>query len=50
MLAIQIAVVHDATLRFARQLPRVGIIQQQDSAERALNKLARTYAMQMEAL
>jgi len=50
MLAAQMAVVHDATMQFARRLPHVETIQQQDSAERALNKLARTFAMQMEAL
>ena len=50
MLAAQMAVVHVAMQRFARRLPHVETIQQQDSDERALNKLARTYAMQMEAL
>jgi predicted component of type VI protein secretion system len=50
MLAAQMAAIHMATMRFARGLARVDTIQQQDSAERALNKLARTYAMQMEAL
>src|SRR5262249_8946331 len=38
------------TMRFTRQLANVETIEQQDSAERALNKLARTFAMQMEAL
>ena len=50
MLAAQMAAVHTATMRFTRQLANVETIQQQDSAERALNKLARTFAMQMEAL
>jgi hypothetical protein len=50
MLAAQMAVVHMATMTFARRLDRVETIQQQDSAERALNKLARTYTTQMEAL
>jgi len=50
MLAAQMAVVHIATLRFARRLDHVETLAQQDSAERALNKLARTYATQMEAL
>jgi hypothetical protein len=50
MLAAQMAAIHTATMTFARRLARVEIIAQQDSAERALNKLARTYAMQMEAL
>ena len=40
----------DRPERFARRLAHVETIQQQDSAERALNKLARTFAMQMEAL
>jgi hypothetical protein len=35
---------------FARRLADVETIAQQDSAKRALNKLARTFAMQMEAL
>lgn len=46
----QMASIHTATMTFARRLAHVETIQQQDSAERALNKLARTYAMQMEAL
>ena len=50
MLAAQMAAVHTATMRFTRQLANVETIEQQDSAERALNKLARTFAMQMEAL
>src|SRR3982750_1028925 len=39
-----------ATLTFARRLNHVDNIAQQDSAERTLNKLARTFAAQMEAL
>jgi hypothetical protein len=50
MLAAQMAAIHTATMTFARRLAHVETIQHQDSAERALNKLARTYAMQMEAL
>jgi hypothetical protein len=50
MLAAQMAVIHVATLRSTRSLAHVETIAQQDSAERMLNKLARTYAMQMEAL
>jgi hypothetical protein len=50
MLAAQMVAIHTATMTFARRLAHVETIQQQDSAERALNKLARTYAMQMEAL
>ena len=37
-------------MTFARRLNRVENIPQQDSAERALNKLARTFTSQMEAL
>jgi hypothetical protein len=50
MLAAQMAAIHTATMTFTRQLANVETIPQQDSAERALNKLARTFAMQMEAL
>jgi hypothetical protein len=50
MLAAQMVAIHMATMTFARRLAHVETIQQQDSAERALNKLARTYAMQMETL
>ena len=50
MLAAQMAAVHSATMTFARRLAHVDNIQQQDSAERAFNKLARTFAAQVEAL
>ena len=50
MLAAQMAAIHTATMKLTRQLANVDTIERQDSAERALNKLARTYAMQMEAL
>jgi hypothetical protein len=50
MLAVQMAAVHIATMRSARQLADVENIPQQDSAERVFNKLARTYVTQMEAL
>ena len=50
MLAAQMAVIHVATLTLAERLTRVEILPQQDSAERALNKLARTFAAQMETL
>ncbi len=50
MLAAQMAAVHMATMTFARRLAHVDNIPQQDSAERAFNKLARTYTTQMEAL
>ncbi len=50
MLAAQMAAVHIATMTFARRLAHVENIPQQDSAERAFNKLARTFASQVEAL
>ncbi len=50
MLAAQMAAIHNATMTFARRLSHVENIPQQDSAERALNKLARTYVLQMQAL
>jgi hypothetical protein len=50
MLAAQMAAVHEAIMTFTRRLAYVETIPQQDSAERALNKLARTFATQMEGL
>ena len=50
LLAAQMAATHNATMTFARRLAHVETIPQQDSAERAYNKLARTFAMQVEAL
>ena len=50
LLVSQMAAIHQATMMLARRLNHVENIPQQDAAERALNKLARTYAMQMEAL
>jgi hypothetical protein len=50
MLAAQMAAIHNATMTFARRLNHVENIPQQDSAERAFNKLARTFAAQVEAL
>lgn len=50
LLVTQMAAIHQATMMMARRLNHVENIQQQDAAERALNKLARTYAAQMEAL
>lgn len=50
MLAAQMAAVHTATMMLARRLNHVENLPQQDAAERALNKLARTFTMQMEAL
>ena len=50
MLAAQMAAVHSLTMTFARRLNNVDNIPQQDSAERAFNKLARTFAAQVETL
>jgi hypothetical protein len=50
MLAAQMAAVHDAIMAYTRQLANANNILHQDSAERALNKLARTFTTQMEAL
>jgi hypothetical protein len=50
MLAAQMAATHNAIMTFARRLNHVDNIPQQDSAERALNKLARTFTTQLEAL
>ena len=50
LLAAQMAATHAATMTFARRLAHVENIPQQDSAERAFNKLARTFTAQVEAL
>lgn len=50
MLGAQMVAVHNASMTMARRLAHVDTLQQQDSAERALNKLTRTYAMQLQAL
>jgi hypothetical protein len=50
MLATQMAALHNATMTFARRLNHVETLAQQDSAERALNKLARTFCTQIETL
>jgi hypothetical protein len=47
MLAAQMAAIHMATMTFARRLANVETIPQQDSAERALNKLARRCLIQL---
>ncbi len=49
MLAAQMAVVHMRTMASARKLANAEYLPQQDSAERAFNKLARTFTMQIEA-
>lgn len=50
MLAAQMAATHVQVMTFARRLNHVDNIPQQDSAERAFNKLARTFTAQVEAL
>ncbi|MBZ0129639.1 MAG: hypothetical protein K8F59_11035 [Rhodobacteraceae bacterium] len=50
LLLAQMAVIHQATMMMARQLNHVDSIPQQDSAERALNKLGRTFAAQVDTL
>ncbi|HWZ40333.1 MAG TPA: hypothetical protein VNY08_18735 [Bradyrhizobium sp.] len=50
MLAAQMAGIHNTIMTFTRRLANAENIPQQDSAERALNKLARTFVSQMEAL
>jgi hypothetical protein len=50
MLAAQMAAVHNATMTFARRLNHVENIPQQDSAERAFNKLRRVSQAQFPLL
>lgn len=50
MIAAQMAAVHVATMTMANRLAHVDNIPQQDGAERAFNKLARTFTTQIEAL
>src|ERR1700683_2763227 len=50
MLVAQMAAVHIATMRYAGNLVRFESLKFLDSAERTLNKLARTFTTQMEAL
>ena len=50
LLAAQMAAIHNATMVAARRLNHVETIAQQDSASTMLNKLARTFASQVEAL
>lgn len=50
MLAAQMGAIHAATMMMVRRLNCVETIPQQDAAERALNKLARTFAGHMETL
>ena len=48
MLAAQMAATHQATMMMARRLNQSETLQQTDAAERAMNKLSRTYTAQME--
>jgi hypothetical protein len=50
LLAAQMAAIHVATMTMTRRLAHAETRAEQDSAERALNKLARTFASQVEAL
>jgi hypothetical protein len=50
LLAAQMSAIHNATMVAARRLNHVETIPQQDSASTMLNKLARTFAAQVEAL
>lgn len=50
LLLTQMAAIHQAAMMLARRLNHVQNIPQQDAAERALNKLARSYAAQMDTL
>jgi hypothetical protein len=50
MLAVQMGAARSATMMLAKRLNYVDTIPQEDSAERTLNKMARTFAMRMEAL
>jgi hypothetical protein len=50
MLIAQMAAVHRAHMRFAQQFDEAETILERDIAERGLNKSARTFAAQMEAL
>ena len=50
MLATQMAAIHNATMKAAKQLRGSETIPQQDSNSNSLNKLARTFTNQVEAL
>jgi hypothetical protein len=50
MLAVQMAATHVAMVRAAQGLARAGMLPQLEAYSTAYNKLARTYAAQMEAL
>jgi hypothetical protein len=48
MLVAQMAVTHVAAMRYAHRLAEATSCHEQDSAERAYNKLTRTFATQMD--
>ena len=50
LLAVQMAAIHNSVMTFSRRINHIETLPQQDSAERALNKLARTFTTQVEAL
>lgn len=50
LLAVQMAAVHSASMKAAQRLKDAQTIDQQDSASSMLNKLMRTFTMQVEAL
>lgn len=50
MLGAQMAAVHITAMQFLQHFPRIQSLPQQDAAERAFNKLTRTFTMQMDAL
>jgi len=50
LLFTQMAATHQALMMMAQKLNHTSNLQQQDAAERAMNKLARTYAAQMDTL
>lgn len=50
LLCTQMAAIHQATMMMARRLNHADNIPQQDAAERALNKLSRTFTTQVHTL
>lgn len=50
LLLTQMAAIHQATMMMARRLNHVENIPQQDAAERAMNKLTRSFTAQMDTL
>jgi hypothetical protein len=50
MIASQMATIHNAMMKTVRTFNGVTTIEQQDSASNALNKLARTFAIQVDTL